>query len=304
MILFTIYGISSAQGTTKSQQQYLHTEDKTVLSEIQLWGSFQLDKTRKDSTHFGHQTRNNTTTPYYFASPAYNSYRRNVYTLNALGEKYLLKDNLPFILGADYRIGSHYSVNDPRAKINDFQFNLNSGFGYNIAKKLWIGVNFMHGYGQERFNIGYKNSTYYESTLYPEYNNYIMNGYAEPIPKLEDRKYQNNRTRNGIDITFKYKLDTINSLVILGGTQKEKQRSEYISDAISDTLSEYDLTNKTIGVLWMHKGKNSHFIANVKYVNIDGKDRNFTYNGLNNYIYNSAEWNASLSYSIRKKGIY
>ncbi|RZJ74370.1 MAG: hypothetical protein EOO47_21265, partial [Flavobacterium sp.] len=198
-----------AQNSAKIKDTYLKTEGSTQLGSIALWGLFSYHKTFEDSTMYNHQTRNNVSAPYYFGSPINVSYERSVYNLSALAEKNIIKKNLPIGIGADYRIGNHFSTNDPRGAISDFQLNLVSTIGYTFFNRLKLGAAYRYGYGQERFSVDYKNNSFSQIVLLPAYNNYLVNGYGEAYVKNIERDYNNDQTRNGFDTYINFESSAL-----------------------------------------------------------------------------------------------
>jgi len=286
----------AAQASSKTNTAFLSSEGVTELKGIKLFGSFKYRKVFEDSTRFAHQTRNNTTTSYYYGSPAYNHYERSIYNFKVLGAKDILSNKITLGLGMDYNIADHFSNNDPRGSINEYQLNFNGVASYNISKNIKLGLGYTLGYGQEKVTIGYKNRAYYESLVYPEYVNYVINGYGEPNPKNSDRNYNNLQNRNGLDLIFAATNTTIGSLYLKASQIDERQTYDIRNaDGIFD-LANYDLNKKLINLLWIKSFIKASLSANLGYENMNGEDFNLSYYATN-YLFTSHKINLDLNFS-------
>ncbi|WP_343688978.1 DUF6850 family outer membrane beta-barrel protein [Chitinophaga sp.] len=285
---------AAAQDATSDRTFTFSTEGKTNLGQTALWGSFNYQRIVEDSTRFRHQTRNNPTAPYYYGSPAAVSYHRALYQTRVGLSHYFFNHHLPLSVGADYRIGNHFSVNDPRGSINDYQFNLNAGTGYSLRNKFTGTIDGYYGYGTEVVNVAYKNDSYGESTVYPDYVNYLINGYADPNPKLTNRNYRTRFRRNGAGFSLICKDKYIGTLAATAKRIKEQQFYYYRSDGGFDTLENYTLTTTKAQVLWS-KG---HFLASFAYEAQKGEDYQIVYKA-NNYQYRSESYTFRAVYTGR-----
>ncbi|MBP1650607.1 MAG: hypothetical protein H6Q26_764 [Bacteroidetes bacterium] len=284
----------AAQDATNDKTFRFNTEGKTVIGKTDLWGSFDYQRTSEDSTHFAHQSRNNTSTPYYFGSPANLSYHRVIYTARAGGQRRFFNEHMPVVASIDYRIGNHFSVNDPRGSIRDYQFNMNAGTGYAWRQKLIATIDGYYGYGAEVVNISYKNTTYSESTVYANYVNYMINGYSEPNPKLSDRNYTTRFRRSGGGVSILYKDKVFGTFALTAKRIKEKQFYYYPSSAGFDTLAYYNITKTELHALW---SKNK-WAAKFDYNTQKGGDYQINYKA-NNYQYRSKDYTFRAVYTGR-----
>lgn len=289
-----------AQDATQISQLYLKTEGSTHLKSINLWGSFKYEKTFEDSTMYNHQTRNNTSAPYYYGSPINVSYERALYNLSAMGEKNLIGKNLPVGVGVDYRIGNHFSTNDPRGTVNDFQLNFIATLGYTFFDRLKIGGAYRYGYGQERFNVAYKNLSLSQNTLKPEYNNYLVNGYGEAYVFNNDRTYQNAQTRSGLEGYFNFTKSVIGDFYFTYSYIEEKQKFQRSTGEGFTYFNDYNLETNKVSLFWTKKIDNKNLSVLANYINTDGKDLNYTYNA-NNYLYNGNSLSLKTNLSIASK---
>lgn len=292
--------LTTAQNATKISQLYLATEGSTRLKSVNLWGSFKYEKSFEDSTMYNHQTRNNVSAPYYFGSPINLSYERNLYNLKALGERNMLGNNLPLGIGADYRIGSHFSTNDPRGSVNDFQLNFVATLGYTFFDKIKIGAAYRYGYGQERVNVAYKNQSYSQNTLKPEYNNYLVNGYGEAYVFNKDRTYQSDQTRGGLDTYLNFTKSGAGDFFFTYSYMEEKQKFRRRSGEGFADFNDYNLETNNFSLFWLKKIGNKNLSAFANYKNIDGKDLNYIYMA-NNYVYNFNSLSFKTNLSIKSR---
>ncbi|QIL38482.1 hypothetical protein G7074_03840 [Pedobacter sp. HDW13] len=270
-----------AQNATKINNTFLSTEGISQLKSISIWGQFSYSRTVEDSVAFAHQTLNNLANPYYYGSVKNVSYQRTIYNLKTLASKNILSDNLPIGLGANYRIGDHYSTNDPRGEINDYQLNLVSTLGYNITKKLTIGTAYRIGYGTEKTNVAYKNNSLNQGRVSPEFTNYLINGYGEPEESNTNRTIQSNQTRSGIDAYLTYDSENIGDFNFSYQTSKEKQKFDYRSNSGITKFIDFNLVSENYHLFWLkHLALNS-LSADFNYQTNKGD------NYLNNYLANS-----------------
>ncbi|MEH3112727.1 DUF6850 family outer membrane beta-barrel protein [Pedobacter terrae] len=282
-----------SQGATKINAGKLSTEGTVKLGTIKLFGSFSYAKTFEDSTRFSHQTRNNTSSPYYFGSPAYVHYERSVYSFQAMANKNFLDEKLNLSIGTDYKVGDHFSTNDPRGSVGEYQFNLNASLGYKLSTFLKFGLGYRHGYGQEKITVGYKNPRYYESSSFPMYYNHLVNGYGETKPILNDRRYNDNQQRNGLDLYFDIDAGNFGSFYLFGNYMEENQRYFFANGSGFMDYSKYNLKTSKINLLWNKRLINGAIGARVKYQSVDGADYNIDF-GANNYKYLSSNLGAKV----------
>lgn len=289
----------------KSQHTYLLTEGMAKLKDVSLWGSFNYQKTSEDSTRWMQQSRNNISAPYYYGSPANINYERTVYNFKGIAERDMIHKNLPVALGIDYRIGHHYSTNDPRGDVADFQLNLTASVGYKLKESIKTGLSFKYGYGQERIRVDYKNEKYFQSAAYPDYINYVVNGYGEPVPKNNDRSYDNDQDRKGLEVYLAVNNDLYGNFLLTAGYLKETQFYNYktSSTKLAQSHNNYDIAVKNAELIWRKTSNNKHLIATLAYQNTDGSDYNYSV-GSNNYLYNSNVITFKSIFTVKGKNNY
>lgn len=285
---------ATQQGTTR-----LHTEGKTTLGTVHLWGAFSYTRTTEDSTRFAHQTRNNPTTPYYFGSPAYVNYRRTVYQAKARVLKAFLQQRLPLALGLDYRVGSHYATNDPRGNLSDYEMNLSASAGYRIGKHLTAAAEGYYGYGQENVSIGYKNDVAQNSLDNPLKATYIINGYSEPLPVSKQLSYRDYRKRKGAGFSLLHTVGR-NTMALQGKWLRETQRYTFrADDGSSAPLAEYFLSTTSFAGVWNRQLRKGGITALLHYRQENGEDFHQVYR-THNYLYNAREYGGVLARTLYK----
>lgn len=289
-----------AQDASKLYETFLSTEGITQIKTVSLWGQFVINKTVEDSTKFAHITRYNPTNRYYFGSPIDLNYERTVYNLKALASKNMLKNNLPIGLGADYRIGNHYSTNDPRGDIKDFQFDLTATAGYNLSKQLSVGAGYRYGYGRERVNVGYKNNSLSQGSVKPEYNTYLINGYGEAQEYNTNRSINTDFKRNGLEINLAAEKTTFGDVYFNYRYTKEKQEFYYRSDGGYFNYVDYNNIAQNFRLLWLKGIALNTLSIDLQYNNNDGDNYIIEYLS-NSYIFNSNTISAKATYSIHQK---
>ncbi|WP_412465805.1 DUF6850 family outer membrane beta-barrel protein [Pedobacter sp. KLB.chiD] len=282
-----------SQGATKVNAGHLSTEGTVKLGSIKLFGSFSYAKTLEDSTRFAHQTRNNISSPYYFGSPAYVHYERSVYSFQAMANKNFIDEKLNLSIGTDYKVGDHFSTNDPRGSIGEYQFNLNASLGYKLSPFVRLGFGYRHGYGQEKITIGYKNPRYYESSTFPMYYNHLTNGYGETKPILNDRRYNDDQQRNGLDLYLDINAGNLGNFHLFGNYIEESQRYFFANGSGFTDYSKYKLKKTDVKLLWNKKLSYGTIGAQVQYQSVDGADYNLDF-GANNYKYLSSSLGAKV----------
>jgi hypothetical protein len=279
-----------AQGSTQTSDISFYTEGKTTLGKVDLWGQFGYQRMTEDSTRFAHQTRNNPTTPYYMGSPVPVSYHRTIYQAAAMGQRTFFRNHMPISMGLNYRIGNHFSVNDPRGRLSDYQFNLSGGTGYIWRAKLTATIDGYYGYGQEVLNVAYKNLSYVQSYAYPNYANYLINGYGEPVLKQDDRSYRNKMTRAGAGYSLIWKDSAAGVIALTGKWIKEQQHYILQSGEGFDSLSNYALRTGSLDLVW----SKCSWTAVFHYETQKGEDFHLRYQA-NNYQYRGKYYSAHIA---------
>lgn len=289
-----------AQGSTMNNRLFLKSEGITQLAGIRLYGSLAYDKIVEDSTRFAHQTRSNPSTPYYFGSPAANHYERSIYNFKVLAAKNILTERITIGVELNYHIADHFSNNDPRGSIKEYQLISKLAIGYRLREGLQLGLGYLVGYGQEKFNIGYKNTTYYESLVYPRYVNYIINGYGEPQPRVNRRNYNNFINQKGPKISLNYKNSRLGSFQIIASRTQEDQVYDYRTGQEITELANYHLQKSQLAALWTKKMHlNQYMNIQLDYENLEGEDFNFAFRA-KNYVFTGQKLTLGGNYSLQK----
>jgi hypothetical protein len=274
------------QGASKVNAGTLATEGSIRLGTVKLFGGFTYQKVIEDSTRFAHQTRNNLSSPFYFGSPAYVHYERSVYTFKAMGSKTFVDDKLNLGLGTDYKVGDHFSTNDPRGSVKEYQFDLMASLGYKLSPVVNIGAGYRIGYGQEKVNVSYRNERYYESSSFPMYYNHRINGYGEGSPALSstNRNYIDDQTRSGADLYFDLTNKNVGKLYLTGSFVEESQRYYNRNGSGFQEYGKYDLSTKKVSLLWNKNLTKKDLGVLLDFTSTEGRDLNLDYNA-NNYLF-------------------
>lgn len=279
------------QESSKTNDTQFATEGKTTLSGVALWGSLAYHKIKEDSTRWAHQTRNNPTAPMYFGSGRNVNYERAIYQFNAMAQRNMMGNNLPLAFGIDYRIGDHFSTNDPRAKLGDYQFNMQASLGYRLSKGLTLGLGARYGYGEEGTDVAYKNKQNENNTNQMDYITHIINGYGDPIPIEINRVFRNEQSRKGMDAYLSYESPRFGTLAWSGSYLKETQNfiNRFPDKKNGQFYNDYDLTTYHFELVWKKKLDTYQLLLLANYDNLDGQD--FSYAVMaNNYLYNREQW--------------
>jgi len=278
----------AAQQASTLNKGNFFTEGSTTLGSIRLFGRLLYQKVIEDSTAFAHQSRSNPGTPYYYGSPANVHYDRTRYAFQAMAGKSLLDNTLEIAIGTRYKVGNHFSTNDPRGAIKEYQFDLNANVAYRLSEGIKMGMGFGHGYGRESVNIGYKNPRYYESSAFPVYYNHLVNGYREWDDALKVRMYDDKMVRNEAQFYIDLTTPHFGKLYLNGTFRKEKQHYFYSSSDGFVPYSDYLPETITVNGLWLKELKSLTYGARLQFVKTDGKDYNLNF-GANNYLYNAMQ---------------
>lgn len=275
-----------AQGVAKMSQYGVYTEGKTKWKNTNFWGRFSYYRSSEDSTAMRHQTRWNADAPFYFGSLRKNKYNRETYKLDAGIQRAFLNNHLPISLAVDYRLGSHYSNNDPRGNLNDMNLQFEMTVGHNLPK-LSYHISGIWGYGSERAEVGYKNDKYTMNTDDPLYVNWAMNGFGNAEEQLKEINYFDVVNRYGAGFHILLKPNTKNKIYFNGRYVNEKQSFRKNDNSVQtyQLLNDYAKDIGEVEFLW-----SSQFDAqrSMKWLIMakteSGDDFNYNYMA-NNYVY-------------------
>ncbi|MDR2274218.1 MAG: hypothetical protein LBF27_25140 [Sphingobacterium sp.] len=170
-----------------------------------LWGSFSYSNSKLDSIRWGHRKDAAFTTPFYYGSQRAVHYQQTDYAIQTHLMHRLAK-GLSASISSDYGMGDHFSTNDPRALLKHFKLRLSPALQWQ-NKQIGLEIRGLWGYGQQESQVDYRNKEYYESSQYPEYLNWLINGYGTMRNALSfsDRVYTNNQDFSGGGLAFFYK---------------------------------------------------------------------------------------------------
>lgn len=279
-------GFKGAQGADAFHQSQLYTEGKTDWHKTNFWGRFSYTRSLEDSTALRHQSRWNADAPFYFGSLRKNKYNRETYKLDAGIQRAFFDAKLPVSLGIDYRLGSHYSNNDPRGDVKDMNLQFEWSIGHNLSKFSYH-VSAIWGYGSERVNVGYKNDKYTTNTEDPLYVNWMMNGFGNASERLKEINYNDIIHRKGVGAHILLKPNDRNKIYLNGRYLNEEQsfRRNDNSKQTYLSLNDYKKDIGSIDFLWSRQMNHKQFIRVALQGQIEnGQDFNYTYLA-NNYTY-------------------
>lgn len=274
---YTKGGWIDAQGADKIRSLRVGTEGKINLNKMSLWGRFRYNRAVEDSTMLRHQTRINTDAPLYFGSLRKNYYERDTYQLSVSAQYGLADHRWPVTLAIDYRVGNHFSNNDPRGRIADFQ--LDSYLGLGRKWENWsVHLGGILGYGRERVSIDYKNEKHKENTSDPLYVNWYMNGFGRATQKLSDLKYNDDFRRLGGRIHLSVVTNGWGSLFGTLQAVREKQHFKFYDNSPRTyrDLNRYTRDRYDVDLLWSFHGREQRATSfRFQSGAVDGKDLNY-----------------------------
>lgn len=289
-----------AQSSKRSLSRYFDTEGSTMLSDVFVYGRFSYNRISEDSTRWAHQSRRFSSLPFYYGSPAYVQYERNMYHFEALAEKKISKQNWPVFAGIDYNVGNHYSTNDPRGSVSDFQMDLKGGIGYYLKPAMRVSLSGVYGFGEERIVVDYINDRYKETVMFPDYLTYLVNGYGTASIDTR-RSYRDNikRKQGVVDFYFKPSSQTIwlfNTSYRVEDFQFYYQESK---SPIKEHFSDYALKTLNMSLLLSKQLQKDNLTVQVDYISKNGKDYNYEFSA-NNYLYYFKQFGLKGAYTLAK----
>ncbi|PVH27089.1 DUF6850 family outer membrane beta-barrel protein [Sphingobacterium corticibacter] len=289
-----------AQDAGKSRSTHVNSEGSITLKDVRLWGRFSYNRTLEDSTRFGHQTRQNPSAPFYFASYGNNHYVRTNYTIQARGQRYF--DKWSVFGGLDYRIGDHFSNNDPRGSIDVIQVDGQLGVSRKLSEDLEIGLEAQYGYGQESFEVAFKNENYVLSPAVTRYLNYAVIGYGwQTNDWLLARgiHYQNDMKRYGSQAYLSYNTK-IGKFYATAHYKQEKQVYQQVlrNESRNNVLNEYAIDDIGGDLMWQLRRNNRAYLVQLSSTMRSGQDKVvFQANGINNFVYEHDTHSAKIAHT-------
>lgn len=288
-----------AQGASQIKAIQVHTEGKTTWNKTHFWGSMEYLRQQEDSTALRHQTGINTDAPIYFGSLRKNYYERDLYNLKAAIQHPFADGKLPITWSVDYRLGSHFSNNDPRGRINDFQLNTALALGHQFGRFSYH-LQGSYGYGRERVQVAYKNDKYMKNTSDPLYVNWYMNGFGSAIHQLKDINYNDDFKRYGASLHLAYAQSEDQRFYINAGYKNEVQKFKRYEESPQTyaLLNTYTKDGYTFDALWTKRLNSRHAFAVQIEGNVwDGLDLSQDI-GKPNYLFRSEYASAKGSYLL------
>jgi len=183
-------------------------------------------------------------------------------------------------------VGNHFSNNDPRARLADFQFNSSLALGRNFP--TWsVHLKGMYGYGRERLGIGYKDEKRAVNTSDTLYINWYMSGYGYARERLTYMRYNDDFERHGLSLHLARNFGDRDRLYLNAGFTDERQIFKlYDNSPLGyEPMNRYDRRNYHIDLLWDARRDEGRRTAYRLAADItDGRDFNQDI-GRNNYVY-------------------
>jgi len=261
----------AAQDAGQARALRLASEGKSDLGNLSVWGRFGYGRTMEDSTRLRHQTRSNPDAPVYFGSMQNNYYERDQYKIDAVAQYRFLDGKLPVTLGLDYGLGNHFSNNDPRARVADFQFNTSLAIGRNFSS--WaVHLRGLYGYGRERVGVGYKDGRRLNNTSDSTYMNWQMNGFGYVREWLSLMQYNDDFGRYGASLHLAKSLNERNRAYLNAGFVDERQFFKRYDNSVLTyaPMNEYDRKSYRLDLLWNHledEGQNTAYRLEARVAN-------------------------------------
>lgn len=295
----------AAQDAQKLRNINFNSEGSVTVKDVRLWGRFAYSNTMEDSTRFGHQTRHNISSPWYFGSYGYNHYERTNYDIQARGQRYFAADRFSVFGGLDYQIGNHFSNNDPRGNIDEIQVNGRLGLSAKLAERIELGVEGHYGYGQENVEVAFRDDQRALVAVESPYLNYIVRGYGWKLQDwlLErDMLYQNDMKRYSGALYLSWE----SHVGKFYGKAKYGEENQLYSQVLrnqsrNNELDDYRLTTLNYELLWNLHRDNRRYMAHLKSANTRGKDRVIESENAKNYAYQYDEHSIDLSYQVSQR---
>jgi len=245
----------AAQDAGQARALRLAAEGKSDLGNLSVWGRFGYGRTMEDSTRLRHQTRNNPDAPFYFGSMRNNYYERDTYKIDAIAQYRFRDGKIPVTLGLDYRVGNHFSNNDPRARVADHQLDMSLAVGRNFAS--WaVHLRGLYGYGRERVGVGYKDGKRMGNTSDSTYMNWQMNGFGYVREWLSLMQYNDDFGRHGASLHLARDFGDRDRAYLNAGFTDERQLfKRYDNSPLTYApLNEYDRRSYRVDLLWTRSG--------------------------------------------------
>jgi len=284
---YQLYGGSFklAQEAKRNQSVTFSSEGIRTLKKLKLWGQFIFNDQQNDSIAFSHRVDNTDPAPYYYGSEKAVHYKRTNYTINTLAYIPLISQ-LGFALGFDYGMGNHASTNDPRGALKHFRLILKPEVIYHFGKH-GISVKGTYGYGQNEYQVDYRNKAFYESTSYPHYLNRLMNGYGMSRTALDfsDRVFTIDKKWKGLEAYGNFKLNNGQLQTAFGYLDRDETFNRGNSDgryASRQNYGHFDLETYYAKLIYQQ----NDWLFHLHWEKEKGKDNNYELGG-NNYLYSN-----------------
>lgn len=180
----------------RAQQAYDHkkmefyAEGFNQIGRFNVFGSFKYNQIWEDSLGNSLQGMSDDITPYYYFAGKYGKYERQNFDANVYINYELLKDKI--YVGAKINYFTNWTTRsvDPRPEIKTFGIKLNPNITYRLSPTQQFSIGYLKGYGDEKTDIDYKNSSYKYSLVFPDRIHYSNHGYGYISIKDSSTQYR------------------------------------------------------------------------------------------------------------------
>lgn len=283
-------GLKPVQEADQKNNFQFNSYGARKLKKFTVAGGFTYSRKLADSVRWNHRTELNEDSPYYFGSQAATNYDHVSYHLSALAT-YQVSDKVNFGLGSDYHVGSSFSSNDPRGKLEPFKLMLRTNLGIKFGDDRYINASARWGYGYNDMVIDYKNKVYYESLVFPAYITYFNYGlgYVTTQGKPDRRKLIQHYDYRGVGLGYSKVTDQLLFHLKVNYDVKKEQARFGSKTSLDENASIGDFNVRSYQVNSLLCVRNDLMIT-LTGTRRDGKDKNALFSGVNNFVKESNQF--------------
>ncbi|WP_316831045.1 DUF6850 family outer membrane beta-barrel protein [Pedobacter aquatilis] len=282
-----------AQQAEKTTNASLTSEGISTIDRFKLYGYFSFSKTWQDSLKLSQKGIEDAYTPYYFIAGKAGTFERQKYLGGGLVSYELLKEKLYLGTGVDYLYNSSARSVDPRSLVTTYKIVFSPELAFRF-KQNTVGLGIIAGYGDEKVEVGYVNSNFGGSLLYPDRISYLNYGYG--YIQINTTNFIRRNTYTGLKLNYAGKF---NNWEIRG-------RLNYlVSKEVNQIVKEMALNDETFGTFQLETYK-ADIILNKKVGQINHQlsiqaskntgDDNLVSLKARNYTLNSSEINLNYAH--------
>lgn len=269
------------------RQLNMNTYGQTILKRWHLSGAFQFQKYWLDSMNNTMRVNDDHFIPYYYFATKHGKYEQQVYDFKTQ----IFYAIIPSKLWLGTAIGLDYTWTtrsvDPRPNIADFKIHFKPEIVGQLGKHH-LGLSYLMGYGDEKTNIRFKNTTFTQSLAYPDRIHYINQGFGF-ITLKDTTTLFNAKTQNSLGAHYNFISRKFKTLWNVDYSWNDYQFS--MNEDRNNTYVKYNFEEKitTInGLAVLQQTNNWKHTLSINYSNRQGTDwnRNFkagSYKGLQEF---------------------